>query len=128
MRCVGYGNDALPSLPLAGVIEDRQTPGRLDDLEIKTGVAAEIGQHRSHAALAEAAILRIVRSIDRAAPGAKAARCTDRDVVRRNLGPPWRGRSELSAFATRKFVLAQIRGLYEGKLILPHRCSLLLRL
>src|SRR4029450_9010741 len=67
MRAAGHRDDALPPLSLACVIEDRHAPGRLDDLEIETGVAAEVGQHRRHAALAETAILRTVGAIDRAA-------------------------------------------------------------
>jgi hypothetical protein len=88
MRCVGDRNDALPSLSLACVIKDRHTPGRLDDLEIETGVAAEVGQHRSHAALAEAAILRTVGSIDRAASRSAAASRAHRHVGRRRFGSP----------------------------------------
>src|SRR5512138_3553552 len=101
MRRVGDGNDSLPSLSLACVIEDRHAPGRLDDLEIETGVAAEIGQHCRHAALAETAILRIVGSIDRAASRAEAAGRADGYVVRRSLGSSWRGRPVRAAFTTR---------------------------
>src|SRR5262245_5616586 len=128
MRCVGDGNDALPSLSLACVIEHRHTPGRLDDLEIETGVAAEVRQHRRHAALAEAAILRIVGSIDRATASTKAAGRADGYVVRWGFGSSRGGRAVLSAVTAREFVLTQIRGLNVGKLVLPHRRSPLLSL
>src|SRR5262245_4528245 len=128
MRTAGYRDDALPPLSLACVIEHRHTPGRLDDLEIEAGIAAEVGQHRSHAALAEAAILRIVGSIDGAAAGATAAGRAHRYVERRDFASSWRRRAVLSAFTTRQFVLTQIGGLNQSKLILAHRRSFLLRL
>src|SRR4030095_10048793 len=101
MRCVGDRNDALPALSLACVIEDRQTPGRLDDLEIETGVAAKVRQGRLHTPLTEPAIFRIVGSIDRAASRSTSTSRADRHVVRRNLGSSWRGGAVLSAVTTR---------------------------
>src|SRR5215470_13543816 len=101
MRVVGERNDALPSLSLAGVVENRHTLRRLHDLKVETGVAAKVRQGRGHASLAEAAILRTIGSIDRATASATAAGRANRDVVRWRLGSSWGGRSVLSAFAAR---------------------------
>src|SRR5258705_4230806 len=57
MRAAGHGDGALPSLPLAGVVEDRHAPGRLHDLQEEAGVATEIRQCGGHAPLTESPIL-----------------------------------------------------------------------
>src|SRR5262245_62927234 len=128
MRCVGDGNDALPSLSLACVIEDRQAPGRLDDLEIETGVAAKVRQGGLHTPLTEPAIFWVVGSIDRAASRSASTGRADRHVVRRRLRSPGRWRPILAAFATGQFVLAQVGRLDQGEVILAHDRSFLLRL
>src|SRR5262249_44462919 len=108
MRAAGHRNDSLPSLSLACVIEDRQTPGRLDDLEIETGVAAKVRQGRLHTPLTEPAIFRVVGSIDRAASRSAATGRADRHVVRRCLRSSGRWRPISTAFATGQFVLTQV--------------------
>ena len=69
--------------------------GRLDDLRVEAGGAAEVGQHGGHAALAQGAILRIVGAIDDAAPPAASGACTSvvggvsaRRGDRRSVFPP----------------------------------------
>src|SRR5437016_835092 len=80
-----HGDDALPPLPLAGVIENRYRSGRLHNLKHKTGVTTKIRQHGGHTALAEVAVLRIVGTIDNATSTRWPSGGADRQVVRRNL-------------------------------------------
>src|SRR5438093_488044 len=74
MRTAVDRDNALPSLPLSHVIENRDGSWRLHDSTEPT----KIGQHRGHATLRHAAVLGIIDSIDVA--GA---------VTRRNFRSPW---------------------------------------
>src|SRR5438093_5928053 len=60
MRAAVDGNNALPSLALSHIIENRHRCWRLND----TTEATEIGQHRGHATLRHAAVLWIMDSIE----------------------------------------------------------------
>src|SRR2546426_5253070 len=66
MRTAGNRYDALPSLPLARVIENRDGSRRLHNLREKTSDTPEVGQNRAHATLAQRSVLRTVCAIDAA--------------------------------------------------------------
>src|SRR3989442_15998130 len=57
MRPVGHGDNALPPLPLTRIVENRNGPGRLHNLQEKTSGAAKIGQDGRHTTLAQASVL-----------------------------------------------------------------------
>src|SRR5688572_3588466 len=89
--CTGIDrDDPLPSLPLAGIVEDRNRSAGLHD----AAVPAEVGQYRAHAALRHAAILGTVVPIGTAGV-----------VERRHLGPSKRWRTILAAGAGSILVL-----------------------
>src|SRR2546427_6946748 len=100
MRAAADGNNALPSLALSHIIENRHRCWRLND----TAEATEIGQHRGHATLRHAAVLWIIDSIDVA--GA---------VTRRSFLSPRRRRPILSSSTAWLSVLASGRGLQKSK-------------
>src|SRR5207253_2854417 len=109
-------NNALPTLPLSHVIENRHGSWRLYD----STEPAKIGQHCCHATFRHAAVFRIIDPIRVA--GA---------VTRRNFRKPRRGRPILSASTTRLLAFAGGRGLQESKpefalygvLLLDVRCQ-----
>src|SRR6266567_9543559 len=105
MRIPGHGDDALPPLPLTGVIENRHRSGRLHNLKKKTGVTTKIRQHGAHTALTEAAVLRIVGAIDDATSAPWPPGAGDRQVVRRRLRSSGRRRPVRPAVAALELLL-----------------------
>src|SRR5688572_16586681 len=85
MRIRGHRDDALPPLPLAGVIENRHGPRRLHNLKKKAGVPAKVWQNSRHTALPKAAVLWIVGAIDDATSAPRPPSRGDRQVVGRRL-------------------------------------------
>ena len=75
---IAHGNDALPSLALTRVVEDRDGVTRLDDFLEQADNPAKIRQGGSHAPLAHAPVFRAVHAVDIA-----------RHVVGRGLEPSW---------------------------------------
>src|SRR5882672_6025648 len=128
MRIVGDRDDALPSLPLAGVVENRRAFRRLHNLEEEARIAAKIRQDGGHAPFPEAAILWTVGSVDNAASGPEPAGSADRQVVGGRLRSSRGWRPIFPAFAAGQLVLAQVCGLHEGQLKISDGGPLLLSL
>ena len=90
VRRVGDRDDALPPLALAGVVEDRDRVGRLDDLREEAGRATEVGQHGRHAALAQRPILGPSERLMAPPPAAPVRRdSTGGTSARRGDGGPY---------------------------------------
>src|SRR5258705_5558032 len=98
MRNLVKGDDALPSLALAHVIEDRHGSGRLYD----PTVAGEVRRHRGHASLHHAAVLGTVGAIQSSGV-----------VERRLFLVERRGWSVLASRAGRIVVFAGFTGLQQ---------------
>src|ERR1700730_17347307 len=80
MRAPVHGDDALPPLPLANIVEDRHRAGVIHDAP----VATKIWQQGAHATLRHAAVLRAVGAVE-----------ASRVVEGRDLRSAWRGRAVL---------------------------------
>src|ERR1051325_3287224 len=91
MRHLLERNHALPSLALTDIVEDRHGAWALHD----AAVAGEVGQHRGHATLGHAAVLRTVGTIQSSGV-----------VERRRFLVARRRRTVLAACAGRIAVLA----------------------
>ena len=128
MGIAGDGDDALPSLALAGVVENRHACRRLHNLEEEARIAAKIRQSGGHTPLPEAAILRTVSSIDNAASGPEPAGRADCQVIGRRLRSSRRWRPIFPALAAGQVVLAQVCGLHEGQLKISYGVPFLLSL
>src|SRR5436190_15717752 len=107
MWFVRHGNDALPPLPLARVVEDRHDTGRLDDLKVETSDPAKIRQAGGHAALGQSPVLRVVGAVE-----------GGHWIDRGRLLPAWGGRSVLPTGALALVILAGVGRLQERELIL----------
>ena len=106
-------NDALPSLPLAGVVEDRN--------RIR-GSARCGGSRRSRAALRPCSVQSCCD------PRGRRSDSCARVVERRHLGPSGRWRAVLAAGARGILVLARLSGLQQRQPVLPFRLVSLRRL
>src|SRR5262249_17201806 len=114
MRTSRYGDDPLPPLSLARVVENRHGSWRLHDLREEPRGAAEIREDRSHAALAQRPILGIVGAIDDAASGHAGGQ-----IRTRRLGAAWWRRAVPATLAARQLVLTRVGRLQESELELP---------
>src|ERR1700693_1380766 len=65
MRACVHDNVALPPLPLAYVVEDRDAAGCLHDPPVAAGPASELGQPAGQAAGRQFAALRTIVAVDR---------------------------------------------------------------
>ena len=106
MRTVGHGDNARPTLALAGVIEHRYCSRRLHNLQEETDDAAEIGQTRRHTPLPKASVFRAVGAIEGATPGRACRR-----IVWGRIQSSRRGRPDLPARAGWQVVLTHLCGL-----------------
>src|SRR5438034_4427153 len=122
MRSVRHGDDALPSLPLAGVVENRHGARRLHNLKEEASGTTKIGQAGSHTTLRQAPVLWTIGPIEGPAPGGAGRR-----IVRRRLRSPRRRRPVLPTRAGGYLVLAGVCGLQEGELIVANCVVHLLR-
>src|SRR5260221_4150 len=110
MRAPVHRNGAVPPLPLARVIEDRDGSRRLHDLT----EPAEIRQDGRHATLAQPAVFGTVRAIDVAARRGDG-KAGPRGVIWMRSVSLWRGWSVCPALAAAQFILARARGLHGAK-------------
>src|SRR5438093_337854 len=130
MRILSHGDDALPTLSLACVIENRHGFRRLHNLKKKTGVTTKIWQDGGHATLPKATILWTVGAIDDAPPRSppRSTSRPDRQIVRRRFRSSRGRQPTLPTHAAAQIVFANVCGLQEGQLKISDAGPRLLRL